>query len=47
MGRSWKNDLLAAKNLELFKGAITKWNKEVYCNIFTRKRKLVAELKKV
>lgn len=47
MGCHWQNKLSAFENLEHFKTVVKKWKKDIYGNIFARKRKLVNEVKKV
>lgn len=47
MNRSWNNEITVGDNLESFQETITKWNKQLYRNIFVRKRKLISELERV
>ncbi|PPE01476.1 hypothetical protein GOBAR_DD01506 [Gossypium barbadense] len=44
---SWNNELAVGDNLERFQESVKEWNKQVYGNIFVRKRKLISELERV
>lgn len=44
---TWSNELPVVTNLECTKNKLTEWNKQVFGNIFERKRRLIGELKRV
>ncbi|PPD98080.1 hypothetical protein GOBAR_DD04896 [Gossypium barbadense] len=44
---SWNNELTVGDNLENFQESVKEWNKQVYGDIFVRKRKLISKLERV
>ncbi|KAG4214533.1 hypothetical protein ERO13_A01G127601v2 [Gossypium hirsutum] len=44
---NWNNEMKVSDNLEHFQEVVERWNKNVYGNIFARKKKLVYKLERV
>ncbi|TYH48911.1 hypothetical protein ES332_D10G100100v1 [Gossypium tomentosum] len=42
---SWNTELVVGDNLERFQESVREWNKQVYGNIFVRKRKMISDWK--
>ncbi|KAA3466548.1 putative Transposon TX1 [Gossypium australe] len=47
VNRNWNNEMKVSDNLDHFQKVVERWNKNVYGNIFARKKKLVYKLERV